>query len=74
MSKLFWGSYFNVLHRDLFICFVFSHPSQTSSTNLFPFDLTLMQVFKNLLGPSFYECANALLVHRQVILPILMEG
>ncbi len=35
MSKLLSGSYLDVLHKDLFFCFVFFYHSWTFGTNLF---------------------------------------
>lgn len=37
MFKWFLKSYLDVLHKDLFICFMFSRPSQASSAILLPF-------------------------------------
>jgi hypothetical protein len=61
---LLLGYYFDVSCKYLFICFVISCPSLASSANLFvSFNLTFMQVFERLLGPSFLECLDTLLVH-----------
>jgi hypothetical protein len=74
MSKFLSGSYFNVSHKGLLICFVLSSPSLSFRHYFASFDLAFMQVFERLLGPCSLECPKTPLVCWQVSLPIYSGG
>jgi hypothetical protein len=61
------------LHKGLSLLRAFP-PLLSFWHQLVSFDLTLIQVFKWLLCPGFFECLKTFLVHQQISLPIFNGG